>query len=183
MAASSGIQNYLNTLIFCVVAKTITVLVLGLLVFKAVRKYVIFLLTIEVGLVFIVIYSMIKIARYDKRMSVEAEKIRLSSINSISCPDYYVRGPSEKDPSVTVCKNEYATPDQRSVYKFQFETSTAGESNIDLNLIPIDDLFRKQTLEDACKLVSNSTIETASGIKSVYEQVPWTDLHPKCSII
>lgn len=181
--ADSGIHNYLNTLIFCVVAKTITVLVLGLLIVKSIRKYAIFLLTIEVGLVFIIIYSMVKIARYDKRMSKESEKLRLSSINSISCPDYYVRGPSTTDPSTTVCKNEYATPDQRTVYKFQFEPSVAGSNNIDMNEIPIDELFRKQTLEGACSLVSNSTVVTGTGIKSVYEQVPWTDLHPKCSII
>jgi hypothetical protein len=163
---NSGVQNYLNTLIFCVVAKTITVLVLGLLVFPAVRRYAMFLLTIEVGLVLIIFHAMWKISSYDKRMAKEAEQIRTSSMNAVSCPDYYTRGVDEENVNV-ICTNKYATPDGRLEYKFKTDAS--------IDVIPIDDIFRKKTLEDACKLVVTDT--------DMYNSIPWTDIKSKCDVI
>lgn len=163
---NTGVQNYLNTLIFCVVAKTITILVLGLLVFESVRKYVMFLLTIELGLVVIVIYALYKMAKYDKRMAKEAQQIRLSAMTAVSCPDYFTRGVNEENDG-NVCLNEYKTPDGRFIYKYK------GDSKIDK--IPIDSMFRKKTLEDACKMVMNDS--------AVYKSIPWTDLKSKCDVI
>ena len=165
MVANTGVQNYLNTLIFCVVAKTITVIVLGSLFLQAVRPYAVFLLTIELGLVTIVIWSLIKIRNYDKRMAKEAEDIINSAVNSVSCPEYYVRSVDEEDIG-TVCLNGYLTPDEKYEYKFK------GDASIDA--IPIDEMFRKQTLEGACTI-----IDASPSLNSI----PWTDIRSKCAIL
>lgn len=165
MVANTGVQNYLNTLIFCVVAKTVTVFVLGALFLHAVRPYAIFLLTIELGLVVIVIWSLIKIRNYDKRMAKEAEEIINSAVNSVSCPDYYVRSVDEEDIG-TVCLNGYTTPDEKYEYKFK------GDASIDA--IHIDQMFLKQNLGGACAIVDANSSLTS---------IPWTDIRSKCAIL
>lgn len=169
MSYNYGVQNYLNTLIFCVVAKTITILVLGLLIFEPVRKYVMFLLTIELGLVVVIIYAMRKISSYNKRMAQDAEQLRLSTVNSVACPDFFTRGVGEEGYDI-VCKNEYNSPDGKTQYRF----IAGSQSTIDV--IPVDEMFRKKTLEDACKMVN------VDG-SDAYASIPWTDLKSKCDII
>lgn len=164
--AQTGVQNYLNTLIFCVVAKTISILVLGSLVFKQVRPYVMFLLTIELGLVVVIVYSMWKISSYEKRMAKAADEIRQSSLMAVSCPDYYTRDVDDEQVN-NVCTNGYTTPDGTFTYKF------VGDKAIDS--IPIDNMFRKTILKDACKMVIHDT--------DVYSTIPWSDLKPKCDAI
>lgn len=171
MASSYGIQNYLNTIIFCVVAKAISIIILGLLVFPAIRHYAIFLITVELGLVFIIIWSMVKISNYDKRMAKESEDIRKSALTSVSCPDYYVKE-SNADMTGSVCKNGYVTPDNRFEYKFIRPEGNEHE----IDTIDVDTMFLKKTVDDACTMISAAP--GASGWP-----IPWTDLRSKCSDI
>ena len=126
-----------------------------------------FLLTIELGLVTIILYAMWKMSRYDKRMAKEAEQLRLSTMNVVSCPDFYTRGVDEENIGI-VCTNDYTTPDGRFNYKFR----TPDPS---LDTLPIDTMFKKKTLEDACKMMLNDTDH--------YENIPWTDIKSKCDVI
>lgn len=161
---TTGVQNYLNTIIFCVIAKTVTVIVLAGLFFEPVRKYAVFLLTIEIGLVAIVLWALIKMKRYDEKMAKEAESIMNSAVKSLSCPDYYVRTVDSEDS--IVCTNGYLTPDEKFEYAFKGDTS--------INSITIDEMFRNQTLEGACGIMNSSD-------NAQFAAIPWTDIKSKCA--
>jgi hypothetical protein len=164
----SGVQNYLNTIIFCVVSKTLAVLILGLLVFEKVRQYAILLLTIEIGLATIIIWSVWKISRYDKRIAQEAEDMKKSILTSVACPDYYTRS-TNADMSGSICTNTYVTPDQKFTYKF-----LDSDKQQEIDSIDVDSLFHKKTVDDACSVLVSSESEDKYPI-------PWTDLRSKCS--
>ena len=179
MASSSGVQNYLNTIIFCVVAKAVGILVLGLILFPAVRPYATFFLTIELCLVIIIMWSIYKISKYDKRMAQEAEDIKNSAMTTVLCPDYYVREPNA-DMTGSICKNGYTTPDKRLTYRFLDDSKTAQ-----IDAIDIDTMFQKKTIDEACAMLSGGGAASGSNVEGVAQfsawPIPWTELRSKCS--
>jgi hypothetical protein len=169
----SGVQNYLNTIIFCIVAKTITVFILAFLVNEKVRWFSFFLLTIEVGLIVVIITSLITIARYDKRMGKMANDLRTSVLTNIDCPDYYVRGISPTSSNVE-CRDGFTTPDNRFTYSFTnsniFPDRTDRYASI--RTIDLDANFNNKSFTTAC--------DTLTGSNVGYSNISWTDLRSKC---
>jgi hypothetical protein len=167
----SGIQNYLNTIIFCIVAKTVTVFVLAFLVNEKVRWFSFFLLTIELGLIVVIITSMIIISRYDKKMADLAKQLRTSILTNIDCPDYYIRGTSAG--SNMICSDSFSSPDGRFSYSF---TSNIVPDNPDamtnVKEIDMDANFNNKEFTKIC--------ETLGSHGSAYSNLSWTDLKAKC---
>lgn len=162
---SYGVQNYLNTLIFCVIAKTVTVILLSLLVIEKVRYFTFMLLTIELGLIAIILSSLYVISSYNEKVTKLQEKYGKSKISMLSCPDYYVK---TIDDGKTYCQDIYKTPDNKYVYKFADSMST-NEYKSYAKKIPID---TDKTMDEICQNVTTSP---------EYNELSWTSIKSKCT--
>ena len=164
MANDGGVRNYLNTLIFCIVAKGITVLLLIALFFEPVQLFAYFVITIEVFLIVIVILSLISISKYEKQKRKAMENAQKDKANIQSCPDYYVRGIDEEHR--LVCKNIYNTPDGRYTYEI-------GHNN--------DPQTKTMVIDNELMRKKNVTYEEVCNMYNTDRTVPWTDLRAKCN--
>lgn len=156
---ANNINNYLNTLIFCVISKMITIFVLAFLLNEKVRYFSYLLLTIELGLVTIIVVALYVLISYDKKMSKKQDEYNKSILSNLSCPDYYVQN---TDSNNIVCTNVYTTPDKKFKYEFN-----PGLSQI----IQLESNFQKKSIEDICNDIQDST----------YSNVSWTTLRPRCN--
>jgi len=160
--ANTGVQNYLNTLIFCIVAKAVTVIMLVLLFTKVGKPLAYMILTLELGMVSVIIFALVQIRKYEKARAAQYEQFLRSAAQVTTCPDYYVREADVYDEST--CKNSYRTPDNKYEYIFQVPSFT------------IDKVFtNKMTYADACLRV---TASNPTGPN--FNQIAYTDLKDKC---
>jgi hypothetical protein len=162
MSNSYGIQNYLNTLIFCVVAKIVTVILLSLLIIEKVRYFSFMLLTIEIGLIAIIVSALFVISRYNKKYQKMQNEFRKSKVSVLACPDYYVKTSQEGS---TYCEDIYKTPDGKFIYKFSEDLPNYFAR------IPIESDFIKKTVEEVCQLTNESN----------YANMSWSSLKSKCN--
>lgn len=167
MPSTRNNQNYMNTLIFSIVAKAVCVIILGSLIFEATKPYIAFLLTVVVGLLLIIIAAMYAVITYNNELAKKKLELADLKIINASCPDYYKR--DVDDNGNVVCLNDYNTPDNEIEYKFVLEKPEEQES---INTINIDTLFNDKNLKDTC--------ETQFSGSSVYTKIPWTSLKPQC---
>lgn len=104
-------QSYLNTLIFTIIAEGITVLVIGLLAIPPIRAFTPFLLTLEIGMIIVILWTIYAINRYHKVMAKQFKVLKNTFVSNVPCPDYYVR--DSDDDGNLVCKNDYTSPNGR----------------------------------------------------------------------
>lgn len=167
----SGVQNYLNTLIFALVAKTVTLIILVSLFFKVMQPFMYFFLTVEVGLIVIVTVSLAAIVKYEKRMAAEKKRVADSVISVSSCPDFYeqVIIPDGENAGDTVCTNKFQTSDGKYTYKYIYTEADQPQ----LNNINLDKLVIKKKITEACGTVASAP----------YTRMPWTDMRAKCDAV
>lgn len=161
--ASRGMVNYLNTLIFCIIAKAVTVFLLVALLFESMRKYSYLILTVEVCLIAIIAISLYRITQYEKKKAKDAEKTMSSKVAVTTCPDYFVKSMESNN---ATCKKEYTTPNGRLTYIF-----TGYNSSNNINL---DKDFQNKDLKGLCVAIAGS---------SNYANIAWTDIKGKCAWI
>lgn len=167
MTNSFGVQNYLNTLIFCVVAKTVTIVLLALMVIEKVRYFAYLLLTVELGLILIIIGALFVISGYNKKLTKAQNEFAKSKIGSLNCPDYYLKINDEE--GMSYCEDMYKTPDGKFAYKFSDSISSSNQTYF--SKIPIETDFINKTVEEACQLASSKQ----------YSDISWTSLKSKCT--
>ena len=164
MANEGGVRNYLNTLIFCIVAKGVTVLLLIALFFEPVQMFAYFVITVEVFLIVIIVLSLISINKYEKQRRTAMENSLQRNVYIQSCPDYYVSKVDQENN--IICNNVYDTPDGR----FSYEIGHNNPPNIKTIEINNEEYRKKKiTYEEKC----NSLITD-------YANIPWTDLKANC---
>ena len=135
-------QNYVNTIIFCLILKIISIIVLGLVLFDFAHPMIIyFLITIEIGIIAVIAISLYSISKYEKRMAEESKNILKSRIDLVMCPDYFTRGNQD------VCINSYTTGDGRFTYTIE------GSSNVSL----VD--YTNKKVDEVCKRFTNSSLK------------------------
>ena len=166
--ASTGIQNYVNTVIFCVVLKIISIIILGTILLGYVNEKVLyFLITVELGIVVIVVAALINIARYESRIAEETKNILKAKMTLISCPDYHTQTENN------MCLSNYTTPDGRYTYTF---TGGTGSNNVSLAC------YLNQPAEKACADFHQyiSYTDTQNNVAFKY---PWTEMSAKCDVL
>lgn len=160
---NTGIQNYLNTLIFCIVAKAVTIIMLGILFTEGGKRFIWLILTVEGALIAIIITALVYIVEYEKNKSKEMDNFLKSKAIIKTCPDYFVRA-VDKDEN-TICENSYTTPDNK--YKYSFP---------DVPTFKLQDVFPSGiTNSEACLRVADNA-KTPN-----FNNASWTDLKGKCS--
>lgn len=163
--AKTGIQNYVNTVIFCVVMKIIAIVILGAILMGYVNEHsTYFLITIEVGIVVIIIAALASISTYEKRMAAEAKNLLKAKMNLLSCPDFHTQT------AKNTCLSNYTTPDGRYTYTF------VGGSNVSLTN------YLNKPVSEACEQmnIDMTYVDKDSGLSYRY---PWTDLTSKCDVL
>jgi hypothetical protein len=161
---NTGVQNYLNTLIFCLVAKGVSIVVLILLIKFPDWAYC--FLTIEIIIIIIVVVSLLRVTSYEKTLSKARESLKAQPVTLANCPDFYTK---EFDGQATQCHNTYNTPDGRYTYAI----GTGSLDKINLDGISKSGL---RTLEEVCDVIGNSGSDYMSTIA-------WTDIKPRCTTI
>ncbi len=162
MSEKSGVQNYVNTVIFCVVMKIVSIILLGLILLNKVSEsFIYFLITVELGIVVIVIMSLYGISKYEQRIANESKNLLSSKLNVISCPDFYTRNADGN------CTNTYRTADERFEYKLN-----QGQNIILSN-------YTNKTIETICTAFNTDAISTATHT----QKMPWTDISSKCDVV
>ena len=163
--ASTGVQNYVNTVIFCVVMKIVALIVLGLILMGYVGESVVyFLITIELGIVVIIIASLANIAAYEKRIANEAKNLAKAKMTLLTCPDFHTQTQNN------MCLSNYTTPDGKYTYTY------IGGSNVSLA-----DYLNKP-VNEACDMM-NRDMTYLDQSKGMIYRYPWTDLSTKCDVL
>ncbi len=162
-------QSYLNTLVFTVIAEGITVLVIGLLVIPFIRPYAPFLVTLEIGLIVVILWTLYAIHRYHRLMARQFRLLKNTRVMNVPCPDYYVR--DADDDGNLVCKNEYTAPNGRLKIKFM-PNGDDQSANEAIDEIKINDVFQDRTLQDVCQKELSS--------EGVFAKIPWSSMKPNC---
>lgn len=123
-------SHYINTLVFTVVAGIVSMLLLLLVLraSEAVRKFSVFIITIEVGLVLIMAVAIYRIIVQERR----AYKHSVNGLNNllqvVACPDYWTRRGD-------TCYNTMISPANESVmFRMPSPGSGAADSSYSINL-------------------------------------------------
>lgn len=147
---------YMSTIMFSVVAAVIAVCLLVALIYvPEVSKYSYAILTLEVGLLCVIVYAVIELYRYEKTIQQFNRNISTTILSTSSCPLFYTLGSNQ------MCVNSNVTPTH--VYSFLNPGDATNLPNISLKD------FDKKNARDACKT-----------LYGVHSNVPWVDLRTKC---
>ena len=166
--ADDSINNYLNTLIFCIIAKAVTIGLLVLLITDLGWDFVYLIMTIELGLILIVIYAMYTVYKIDKKIKEAKEKYASEKPKLDLCPDYFVRtveSESNNSNGHTVCTNVYTSGNDRYTYTFPTTSNKVDLTTLNAN---------QKNMQDLCTNVDK--VFDPSGFS-------WTDLKARCGIL
>lgn len=184
-------QNYLNALVFSMFVKAISVLILGMFVFSFVKPYVVFLLTLEIVLIAILIYSLYVIGTYEKKQKDIQKKLMEAKVLNPPCPDYFVRSVDE-DGALT-CKGEYITPDGGLKYTFKPNVLENLSESQELEMIEnglLPNGMDTSEIKDYVPSISagkmfegkslNSVCDTYFSNDGLFKQIPYSGMKPVC---
>lgn len=159
MASSPSVTSYINTLVFCIIAKFVSiVLLIMLFTVPNLMSFSYLIVTIELGLVFIIVNALISIQKYVKKRE-EVSRKNLENVIQLSlCPDYFTKSYTDSDG--VICSSHYITPDKR--YKYYIGSATNRD-------VFLDKEFNNKKVHDVCNIV-----------REEYNAIPWTDLKSKC---
>jgi hypothetical protein len=162
---ADAITNYINTLIFCIVAKVVTLLLLVLLLFDAAWNFSYLILTLEVGLIAIIAYTLYKVYAYQKAIDKAAAEAATAPPLLNSCPDYFLMSVQDETGN-RVCSSTYTTGDGKNTYQF----TSAGVD------VPSQDMSRMTDATKAMSALCSAQQNTISGFA-------WTDLKSRCGFL
>ena len=162
MTTSSGGKIYVNTLVFSIVSALMALGLLMLLIWgpSQVRDFAFLIVTVELGLVCVMVASIIRIYMYERSLRQKAETAKRNLVMVDTCPDYWT---ANNTPTGTICKNSYNAPRVTNV-SYSFGESGSGMPT-QINLSEIS----RQKLPSVC-----AKIDT-------YDKIAWTDLKSTCT--
>ena len=146
------LANYINTIVFCVLASALSLLLLFVM-FNA-RDYMPYLLSCEIGLLVVVVYTVSKLLNTisdgtgedaSKPSTLDAKKVT-------TCPDYFTRDGD-------TCRNQYSVDNKTYTYV------GTGINSISLNAVT----------DEGSNLCADTTYTNTN--------IPWVDLQAACGII
>jgi len=196
---STKTRSYLNTLVFAIIAGIISVLLLFVLMFKKLREFTPFVITLEVG-IFLVLFSCIgHIWIIESRLG-RLRNQGISSIGFDSCPDYYVK---RLDGSKEFCSNEYVLQDEygksfiMKVYpantdKVKIPLPTSHEQSMSTNTDKPYDKFYLREIEsdmnlktpaDKCAPLFSQPSDPKLAYLNGFNRLPWSTMRSKCEAV
>ncbi len=189
---SSTIQkntSYINTLIFTIIAGIVSVGLLVIILYANVDEYKYALITIEAGLIGVIVYALVRIYINESAAARMASNAHKNSLLAKNCPDYYTVINSAK--SGQMCNNTFKGITPTGVPFVMVYTPTArftqnGTNHVVFHGNPADasiDIkkFEDKQVQEACLYVAGRPIEGDPDTKSSNNySIPWTDMRSKC---
>jgi hypothetical protein len=172
-AAPDMSSQYMNTMVFAVVAGIIS-LMLMLLIMRAsdtVRQYSAFIITLEVGLVLIILLAITRIIVYERAKLKSSQIGQNNLIHVTTCPDYWTRTGDDE------CVNTFIASPNYSYRITGVETVGApgAPAPNPRRVLKLSDYDGKSIVQ-ACNLVKTGS--SAAGIAAIV--APWTDVKTVC---
>lgn len=158
MASSSRSSTslYINTMVFTIIAGVLSA-VLAIVLWMGnskVHSFAPIIVTLEIGLLAVIITSVVRVIKFERKLSAQQQNVLDNAVAVRSCPDYWVM--KESGNGNHTCTNSYTTPDGTTTWQFQGKTSK-------LNLKDFDG----KNAATVCKKVAQ-------------QQSPWTDVRVAC---
>ena len=153
--ATSRSGLYVNTFVFSIIAALVCLILFLALWFgsSGLDEYAYMIITVEVGLLLVIIQAIARIIAYELRLKKEQSYAMDSALRVQSCPDYWTL--TENGP-VRECNATYTTPDGRTNYVMHDDTNKVVLSDLD-----------KKSVKVVCTDVSA-------------RKAPWTDMRTAC---
>jgi hypothetical protein len=154
-------QQYVNTMVFCIVAGIVSLMLLLLIMSASehVRRFSPFIITIEVGLVLVIVLAIVRLIMYE-REALKANQLGLLNKLSVqTCPDYWTRYGD-------TCVNGFSTSVNPNV-TYRIAGSPNANKDVMVTTLALSD-YDNMTVVDACTKV-NALV-----------QGPWTDVRSVC---
>ena len=152
METKNNQSQYINTMVFCIVAGIISSMLL-LLVFNAnevMRAYGPLVITVEVGLILIIIIAIWNIIAFERKVDRAAKDSFNAKLNVTSCPDYWTQ-------SGQTCKSTFS-PHPNVTYTFG---SDAAARELKLND------FNNLSVSQTCSKVNEKKYSPWSQVDAV----------------
>lgn len=196
MASKEKKISYFNTLIFTIVTGIVSLCLLGLLFFDIGKEFMVFIISLEVGIFAIIGYCIYRIISHEKKKQEAAEQ-NLYVVNFNTCPDYYVkRVVGDK----TYCFNDYTVKDSNGkayimkVYPVEVNGTpiqippTITPSNtvanndylfekFDLRALENDNTLK--TTKEKCNLIFQTPADRVNEYSHL-PSIPWTFAQSRC---
>lgn len=162
MPASRNQSHYINTMVFCVVAGIISLMLLLLIMnaSETVQQFSPFVITVEVGLLLIIIWAIYQIIVYEQRTLRAAKNGYNSRLYVNTCPDYWTQVGMK-------CTNSFV-PHNNSKTTFTIGEETISSSSGNKAMISLSD-YDNMSISKACEKARK---EVASS---------WTDVDAVCN--
>lgn len=157
-----------NITVFSIIAAIITVVLLvTALAVPPARSLTTSIVTIEVGLLIILIYALISAHAYLTRVSDRMNGAKNMTMRVDRCPDFYTA--SRDSSGEVVCANGVERPDLGSAFRYTSTKNRPIPQTVPLKLV---DGKRRNKV---CAIGDPGTM----GNK--YYNIPWTHLRPRCT--
>lgn len=194
--------SYFNTLIFTILAGIISIILLVLLFFKDFKKYLPFIITLEIGIFTMIAWCIIQIYLNEKFLA-ELKKNLNYQISFNTCPDYFTKriiGDQE------ICSNEYIYIDDKKQSKIMKVYPADDKSGVVSGMrplpstlsmdykgtekkwekFPLNELDNEpsfKTYAQKCAPLFQSPADSKLSYLKGYNLVPWTNARSQCSLI
>lgn len=195
---SDAYRMYVNTMIFTIVSGVLSlILLLALIYVPSMAEYSILILTIQIGLLLIIIQALIRLWRERRKRDNNAKVSALNTLRVGFCPDYMVAGQDPNDPTntATICYNTYdGTPTGQKIWNDTNSTDILGNSGKPTTIKPPSVGFSLAKLDGAlfsnvCETINDPSSQPpllTSSTNSVQDVtctagVPWTELRSRCT--
>lgn len=169
---------YLNTMVFAIVSGIVSlVLLLALVYVPAVTKYSILILTVQVGLVLIVVQAMVRIWWYARKSGDKTDTSNRNTLAVGFCPDYMVATAIDTSAGGgTTCANLYSGSNVPIWKGTGVKTDPAAPASVKLALLDV------KPVADVCSAADQRN-PPASLLSASTASVPWTELRSRCATL
>lgn len=177
-------QTYVNTLVFSIISGMVSVaLLLTLMLSDSLSAYMFVIVTIEIGLLLIIINAMYRVIAYERNMRNAINNASKNSFAADNCPDYYtMRFSSTGNTCANVFKGIAPGGIKYVMYyvpSAKYQLTGQGNSVVFSGNAP-DDVIKIKNLEsikidDACKIVQGKPADADTDKKEANNYtIPWT---------
>lgn len=197
MASKERKISYFNTLIFTIVTGIVSLALLGLLFFDIGKDFIVFLVTLEVGIFVIIGYCIYRIVSHERQKQRALEQNQYV-VDFNTCPEYYVK---RMVGDTAYCFNDYTVKDANgNAYIMKVYPVAVNGTPVQLppTMVPsnqvanTDYLFEKfplralendntlKTQKEKCALLYNTPADRVHEYSHL-PSVPWTYAQSRCA--
>jgi len=187
-------RSYYNLLLFTIISALISLALIIGLYFKGLTEYLTFIITVIVGIFFIICWCIYSILRTEYLMNLRKDTLNYT-VSFDKCPDYYTQT-RDSNGNIT-CLNNYSftTPNGENyiikIYPMTVSPSpniyynSANSSNIPkYESFPLKEISSTvSSYNDQCSIFSKNLSSTVPTNYIDYNNIPWTNIKSQCSLL